>query len=63
MEEPQCPLRLFATTLTIPAHGRLHVPEVAVYEADSITKQEGRSPVYTGGAWSDYENKRTYVGE
>tara|TARA_B100000686_G_scaffold341312_1_gene418522 strand:- start:1961 stop:2080 length:120 start_codon:yes stop_codon:yes gene_type:complete len=39
------------------------VPEVAVYEADSITKQEGRSPVYTGGAWSDYENKRTYVGE
>ena len=44
------------------AYGRLHVPEVAVYDADSITKQDGRTPVYTGDAWSDYENKRTHVG-
>ena len=44
------------------AVARLHVPEVAVYDADSITKQEGRTPVYAGDAWSDYENRREHVG-
>ena len=44
------------------AISRPHVPEVAVYDADSITKQEGRTPVYAGDAWSDYENKREHVG-
>ena len=43
------------------AVSRPHVPEVAVYDADSITKQEGRTPVYAGDAWSDYENKRQHV--
>ena len=33
------------------AVSRPHVPEVAVYDADSITKQEGRTPVYAGDAW------------
>lgn len=35
------------------AASRPHVPEVAVYDADSITRQEGRTPVYAGDAWSD----------
>ena len=43
------------------AAARPHVPEVAVYDADSITKQEGRTPVYAGDAWSDYESKREHV--
>ena len=43
------------------AASRPHVPEVAVYDADSITKQEGRTPVYAGDAWSDYENARKLV--
>ena len=32
--------------------GRPHVPEIAVYDADSITRQEGRTPVYAGDGWS-----------
>ncbi len=43
------------------AMSRPHVPEVAVYDDDSITKQEGRIPVYAGDAWSDYENNRAHV--
>ena len=43
------------------AASRPHVPEVAVYDADSITKQEGRTPVYAGDAWSEFENGRKQV--
>ena len=34
------------------AASRPHVPEIAVYDADSITRQEGRTPVYAGDGWS-----------
>jgi len=43
------------------AESRPHAPEVAVYDGESITKQEGRMPVYAGDAWSDYENGRKLV--
>ena len=43
------------------ARARPHVPEVAVYEDDSIARQEGRTPVYAGDAWSDYEENRAHL--
>lgn len=43
------------------ARARPHVPEVAVYEDDSIARQEGRTPVYAGDAWSDYEGNRAHL--
>ena len=43
------------------AASRPHVPEVAVYDADSITKQEGCTPVYAGAAWSDNQSRPYHV--
>lgn len=39
------------------AVSRRHVPQVEVYDGDSITRQEGRTPVYDG-EWFDYEKDR-----
>ena len=40
---------------------RRHVPEVEVYDGDSITRQEGRTPVYAG-EWFDYEKEEKREG-
>ena len=49
------------------AVARRRVPEVSVYEGDSITHQEGRKPVYSDNAWdgiSEYvERKKEALGE
>ena len=40
------------------SRNRPRVPELSVYEQDSIAKQEGRTPVYTSDAWRDIEKAR-----
>jgi len=46
---------------------RPHVPEVSVYEGDSITHQEGRKPIYNDDAWEGIEEyverKEAALGE
>ena len=43
------------------AVSRRHVPQVEVYDGDSITRQEGRTPVYDG-EWFDYAKDRKQTG-
>ena len=44
-----------------PSEARPQVPELVVYPDNSIPKQEGRTPVYTGEAWQEIERQRGIV--
>ena len=37
---------------------RPHIPEVAIYDQDSIAKQDGRKPTFSGAAWDDTHPQR-----
>ena len=49
--EKRLPLRLWLDVDTDRA--RPYVPYIAVYDSDSIVKQEGRRPTYEGKAWEN----------
>ena len=40
---------------------RPQVPELRVYENDSIAKQERRTPTYAGESWRDLIEGRTHL--
>jgi len=39
---------------------RHHIDHPSAWKASDL-KKPGRTPVYSGDPWSDYENKRTHV--
>jgi len=42
-------------------HARPQVPQLRVYENDSIAKREGRTPVYSGESWRELIEGRTHL--
>ena len=68
-EKPLEQRRLFMRLWLDPdqAVRRPHVPEVTVFEGNSIVRQEGRKPIYSDDAWegiSEYvERKKEALGE
>ena len=67
-DKPLDPRRLFYRLWLDPdeALRRPHVPEVQIFEGNSIARQEGRKPIYSDAAWegiSDYvERKKAALG-
>ena len=43
------------------ARARPQVPELRVYENNSISKQEGRTPIYSGEAWRELLEGRAHL--
>jgi len=41
---------------------RHHIDHPSAWKASDFKSQDGRTPVYSGDAWSDHENKRIHVG-